>query len=653
MKNRETTVDEMLTHPHWCYSVPPYQRPYEWDISQWHGLVHDVLVAATQERPHWIGIFLTAEAADKCPKYGQGGSHICWEIIDGQQRLVTLRLIIKALQDHQKQFLPDEGGRISVELNDFHAQSFDQKEINEVLTGRWVQRQNLPIRPSSRDGALSAYLYFRWLFWLGEDAVLSEEPIPFPLTSRKKIHESMTFWEKWELAITEAAVKNKNFESNPLHRSNPINALQLVDSTLKKLNLLELRHDPVIDETPDVVFSSLNGKRMSLGQFDHVRNFVFTNCNPNVRSSTYENVWRPAEERVKAQVFTSSRAPNLETFLYDYLISRGEAGPQKGINRARSASQFSTYWRSGRHGFSTSEKLDKFIEDQFAPIMSMWVAAKSGSNIEISGQMPIELSAVQKRMILRTDAMSAGPFTPIILGVLTDFYFNNQSAEWLTSRLRAIEGFAARHLMLGTDLSPFRSKTMQIAAQCFGKTPIDLLTYFGEHSPKDSDVRSSIENFYRRDPSSGDEDFGKRLNTVQICALFDGMEQCLSESVSTHIVSTSQSKDDGFTIEHIYPQSASKWTGDLKLWGVNADRAHLMSARVHELGNITVLPPGPNSKISNLPFVEKKNKLKSLNRPALNVDTSWLEQKRWTMDEIGVRTRLLVDIALKQWPLSE
>jgi hypothetical protein len=613
--------------------------------------VHDILIAATQEKPHWIGIFLTAEAADKCPKFDQGGSHHCWEIIDGQQRLVTLRLIIKALQDHQEQYLSHEGSRIGVELNDFRAQSFDQTEINEVLTGRWASRQNLPIKPSSRDGALSAYLYFRWLFWLGEDAVLSEEPIPFPLTSRKKVHESMTFWEKWELAIAAAAIKS--VDSTPLHRSTPINALQLVQSTLKKLTLLELRHDPLVDETPDVVFSSLNGKRMSLGQFDHVRNFVFTNCDPRVRSSTYENVWRPSEERVKAQVFASSRAPTLETFLYDYLISRGEAGPQKGINRARSASQFSTYWRSGRHGFPTSEKLDRFVEEQFAPIMAMWVTAKSGMSIEIDGQMPIELNAVQKRMILRTDAMSSGPFTPIILGALADFYFNSRSSDWLTLRLRAIEGFAARHLLLGTDLSPFRSKTMQIAAQCFGKVPIDLLTYFGEHSPKDGEVRSSVENFHRRDATSGDEDFAKRLNNAQICALFDGMEQCLSRSVSTHILSISQSKDDGFTIEHIYPQSATKWTADLKSWGVNADKAHLMLARVHELGNITVLPPGPNSKISNLPFAEKKTRLKSLNRPSLNLDSDWLEKRRWTMDEIGERTRLLVDTALEQWPLPE
>jgi hypothetical protein len=651
MDDRKTEIIELLTHPHWCYSVPPYQRPYEWDIEQWHGLIRDILVAATQAKPHWIGIFLTAEATDKCPKHSRGGSHTCWEIIDGQQRLITLRLIIKALEDHQNDFIFDEQNRSFVELNDFRAQSYDQKEISEILSGRWIQRKNLPIKPSSRTGALSAYLYFRWLFWLGEDAVLSEEPIPFPAISRKKIHDTKSFWEKWELAVEEAA--KRDGENTSLRRSNPIDISQLLEATLKKLTLLELRHEPDKDESPDVVFASLNGKRMSLGQFDHVRNFVFTNCNPQDRGSMYENIWRPAEERIKAQVFLSSRAPNLETFLYDYLISRGEAGPQKGINRARSASQFSTYWRSGRHRFPTSEKLDQFVIEEFAPTMALWVSAKSGTDIMVDGQSPIELEPEQKRMILRTDSMSAGPFTPIILGVLSDFYFNNQTSRWLTARLTAIEGFAARHLLLGTDLSPFRSKTMQIAAQCFGKNPIDLLQYFGTHSPKDSEVRSAVENFHRRDQSLGEEDFAKRLNATQICALFDGIEQKLSGSISTYIVSSAQNKTDGFTVEHIYPQSANKWSSDLKAWGVGSEKTHLMMSRLHELGNITVLPPGVNSKISNLPFEEKKNKLKGLNRPALNVDSSWCSQPKWTMDEIGDRTRSLIDVALEQWPIPK
>ena len=283
--------------------------------------------------------------------------------------------------------------------------------------------------------------------------------------------------------------------------------------------------------------------------------------------------------------------------------------------------------------------------------MALWVTAKSGSDIIVQDQSALVLDSIQKRMIIRTDSMSSGPFTPIILGVLADYYFNNQGSDWLTSRLNAVEGFAARHLLLGTDLSPFRSKTMQIASQCFGRKPVDLLAYFEENSPTDSEVRSSVENFHRRDRSLGEEDFAKRLNTTQICALFDGIEQKLSGSVSTHIVSTAQSKSDGFTVEHIYPQSANRWTADLKAWGVGADKTHLMMNRVHELGNITVLPPDPNSKISNLPFEDKKNKLKGLNRPALNVDSNWWSQRKWTMDEIGNRTRLLVDAALEQWPV--
>ena len=104
METRNSQILELLSHPHWCFSVPPYQRPYEWNIDRWHGLVQDVLKAATQQASHWIGIFLTAESMNKCSSYSEGGTHFCWELIDVQQRLITIRLLLQALKDHLDEF---------------------------------------------------------------------------------------------------------------------------------------------------------------------------------------------------------------------------------------------------------------------------------------------------------------------------------------------------------------------------------------------------------------------------------------------------------------------------------------------------------------------------------------------------------------------
>jgi len=41
---------------------------------------------------------------NKCSSYSEGGTHFCWELIDGQQRLITIRLLLQALKDHLDEF---------------------------------------------------------------------------------------------------------------------------------------------------------------------------------------------------------------------------------------------------------------------------------------------------------------------------------------------------------------------------------------------------------------------------------------------------------------------------------------------------------------------------------------------------------------------
>lgn len=647
MKERHSQLREILQHPFWCYSIPPYQRPYEWSIERWHGLVQDVLQAATQNSSHWIGIFLTAEATAKCPEHRIGGSHDCWEVIDGQQRLVTLRLLIKALQDHYAEFENPGGPPLPNDLNAFYAQSSDQQELNEVFDGTWRRRRELPVKPSSKTGVLTAYLYFRWLFWLGTDSVLSDEPVEFVNTSRKKEHASWPLWDKWTLALQEE--KKKNPETL-LKRSEPIFAVGLIDSVLTKLTLLELRHEPAVDEPPDVVFACLNGERMVLSNFDLVRNFIFSNCDSASRVSTYEKFWSPGENHLISKTFSSSTAKNPELFLYDYLISKGESGPQKGINRARSSRQFTSYWWSGRHGYDPSGKLDTFLKRELVPHMYYWVSTKSGAPVEIPDRAVHRFTEGQIRYFSRIEAMSSGPFTPLVLGLLNSYFEGSEDDKWLDERLNAIEGLIARHLLIGTNLSPFRSRTMRIASKIFGSPSHDFLTVFRSETPEDKIVRNAVENFHRRDRSLGQSDFALRLKPPQICAIFDGLEAELSGSLSTHIVSQKQSKESGFSIEHILPQDPNKWSGDLKAWGLSTEKIHKMETRVHEIGNITVLPPEVNASISNKRFHDKKKRLTDLKRPQLNVDSGWISKEQWTTSELAERTSFLVDTALKRWP---
>ena len=78
------------------FEIPVFQRNYEWDKDQCEQLFKDLTVAARTNTDHFIGaIVYVTETGNKM-------SHI-YRIIDGQQRLTSLTLLLKALSDADEQ----------------------------------------------------------------------------------------------------------------------------------------------------------------------------------------------------------------------------------------------------------------------------------------------------------------------------------------------------------------------------------------------------------------------------------------------------------------------------------------------------------------------------------------------------------------------
>ena len=94
---------ELLADPH-RLSVPAYQRPYSWTRREADQLLEDVLAAAgvesavAAEPDYFLGtvLLLDAEPADT-PAEG-GGQLRLLDIVDGQQRLVTLTILASVLR---------------------------------------------------------------------------------------------------------------------------------------------------------------------------------------------------------------------------------------------------------------------------------------------------------------------------------------------------------------------------------------------------------------------------------------------------------------------------------------------------------------------------------------------------------------------------
>lgn len=81
ISDKQESLDTLLANSH--YNVPLYQREYSWEIDEVSELYHDIYEA--NDDGHHLGTLLLSEKNDKEKVY---------EIIDGQQRLITLFLLL-------------------------------------------------------------------------------------------------------------------------------------------------------------------------------------------------------------------------------------------------------------------------------------------------------------------------------------------------------------------------------------------------------------------------------------------------------------------------------------------------------------------------------------------------------------------------------
>ena len=66
MKAEERTISNILTEQI-CYEIPPYQRPYSWEIENVHQLLEDVWEAyEAEESEYFIGSTLRKLTAPIC-----------------------------------------------------------------------------------------------------------------------------------------------------------------------------------------------------------------------------------------------------------------------------------------------------------------------------------------------------------------------------------------------------------------------------------------------------------------------------------------------------------------------------------------------------------------------------------------------------------
>ena len=254
MKADNTTLVDFVSQSKTLFEIPVYQRNYEWGEQQCRQLFSDLVKAIESRNPHFIGaVVYVSESGDKM-------SHI-EIIIDGQQRLTSCMLLLKAIAESDS--------TVTEEIED------------NFLTNKYVSlNDHIKLKPVERD---------REAF----NAVITNQADDY--VGPSKVIENYRFFQK---LITESGYSGQElFEG------------------MNYLNMVYINLDGGAEsENPQVIFESLNSTGVSLSASDLVRNFLLMKLDLETQKRLYKQYWLKIETLFSSNVFTE--------FIRHYLIMK-------------------------------------------------------------------------------------------------------------------------------------------------------------------------------------------------------------------------------------------------------------------------------------------------------------------------------------------
>ena len=236
------------------FIIPVYQRNYEWFKPQCKKLYDDIINAFEHKKKHFVGSIVYVEL-------GEIEKLHTYVIIDGQQRITTLYLLLKALYD----LCGDKDNYAKEEISDI---LFNKDKYNEL---KLTSQTKLKLKPIKSDN--------NQLLLLMNNDVSEMNP-----TSHIYINY-MYF---------------KDLISDTLI-SKDIRIKDIVEGMKNLVSAVIALNDG--DDDPQVVFESINSTGLDLSLADLIRNYVL--MTDKQQEYLFENYWLKIEQNVGIESMTN------------------------------------------------------------------------------------------------------------------------------------------------------------------------------------------------------------------------------------------------------------------------------------------------------------------------------------------------------------
>ncbi|MGL2878534.1 DUF262 domain-containing protein [Helicobacter pylori] len=239
MKATQSTINDFFSTANTIFSIPVYQRNYAWAEENCKKLLQDIVNISQNKKTHFMGsiTYILQWNEDK-ERFRQLQEFV---IIDGQQRITTLMLLLKAIETK----IPNE------EI---------KKEINIILN---LTGQKLRLKPIKKD----------------------KEAFELVMQNRlDKIQEESHIGRNYKFFTKEL----DNYISKGYR-------IEEIYGAFLRLKIVAIGLDPREDD-PQVVFESINATGVQLKGLDLIRNYLMMGENSDNQNRLYNTYWVPLED---------------------------------------------------------------------------------------------------------------------------------------------------------------------------------------------------------------------------------------------------------------------------------------------------------------------------------------------------------------------
>ncbi|GAA8098794.1 DUF262 domain-containing protein [Helicobacter pylori] len=239
MRVKESTINDFFALTGTIFSIPVYQRNYTWEEENCEKLLQDIVSISQNKKTHFMGsITYILHWIDDEKSLRRLQEFV---IIDGQQRITTLMLLLKAIETK----IPNE------EI---------KKEIDGLLN---LSGQKLRLKPIKSD----------------KEA--------FDLVMQNRSHEIQ--------GVSHIRNNYKFFTKELEHYISKGYRIEEIYGAFLRLKIVAIGLE-LGEDDPQVVFESINATGVQLKGLDLIRNYLMMGENSDNQNRLYNTYWVPLED---------------------------------------------------------------------------------------------------------------------------------------------------------------------------------------------------------------------------------------------------------------------------------------------------------------------------------------------------------------------